>query len=76
MEELSDMLTGKNILCLEEPRKTDGVGVEDLEDLRKQTWATRRFSWGEDHGQRGGRFLFNFFYDEFSVALQSKAAIS
>ena len=73
MEELSDMLSGKNILCLEEPRKTDGVGVEDL---RKQTWATRRFSWGEYHGQRGGRCLFIFFYDEFSVALQSKAAIS
>lgn len=75
MEELSDMLSGKNILCLEEPRKTDGVGVEDL-------FSTNRHEpLDASHGAKimarevGVSFSI-FFYDEFSVALQIKAAIS
>jgi len=73
MEKLSEILSGKCILCLEEARKTDGGGVEDLFS------ANRHEPLDASHGAKimarevGVAFSI-FFYDEVSVALRIKAA--
>lgn len=65
------------MLCVEETRKTGGLGVEDL------PYANRYEPLDASHGAQimarevGAVFLnFFFMYDQFSVALKSITAIS